>query len=116
MMYVDGVYSHSNRTYNNKNAGAPDNITFDVENTNATFYVDDVQVETMDETMNITVKSGDVDLNGRVDAADLTGMASHVCRVKELTGYAKEAGCLVSENGPGATDLTALARMLAGIE
>lgn len=117
MMYVDGAYSHSARTYNNASAVGPDNITFDVENTNATFYVDDLLVETMDDTLDITVKAGDVDLNGRVDAADLTRLACHVSRVKELTGsYAVEAGRLTTSEGPGAADLTNLARNVAGIE
>ncbi len=116
MMYVDGEYSHSSRKYNNNSQKGIDSLTFDVENTNATFYVDDLSVETMDETMDVSVEKGDVDLNGVVDAADLTALASHVCRIKELAaGHAVWAGCLVSNEKPGAADITALARELASI-
>ncbi len=116
MMYVDGAYSHSSRTYNNKSQKGPDKLVFDVENTNATFYVDDLSVETMDESMDAMVEKGDVDLNGTVDATDLTALASHICRLKELEGsYSLWAGCMVSQTEPVAADLTALARKIAGI-
>ncbi len=49
MMYVDGEYAHSARTYNNTPASGIDSIVFDVENTNATFYLDDFTVRTITE-------------------------------------------------------------------
>ena len=46
MMYIDGEYAHSARTFNNATSKPLDRIVFDVE-TAGTFYIDDVQTFSM---------------------------------------------------------------------
>ena len=64
-----------------------------------------------------TVKRGDVDCDGDVDAQDLTAMARHVANIANLTSA--QALKNADANGDGsvnAQDLTAMARHVAGIE
>lgn len=60
---------------------------------------------------------GDVDVNGAVEAADLTALAKHVSKVELLVSSSSLSAADVTENGKlGANDLSALARIVASIK
>ncbi|MBQ4371799.1 MAG: dockerin type I repeat-containing protein [Firmicutes bacterium] len=63
------------------------------------------------------VSRGDVNLDGKVDAADLTVLARHVAGISFLTDpQALSNADVTGEGGISASDLTKLARFVAHIE
>ena len=58
---------------------------------------------------------GDIDLDGDVDAADMTLLARHVAKISTLSGQALENADVDLDGDVDAEDMTLLARYVAKI-